>query len=100
LAKTSEAKKKLNLRLNEFQPVEDFEPKTESKHPCRTPNLLRKRLFTLKEAAEYLGRSGWSMRELVWAGKIPVVRQDGGRKIFLDIEDLNNFIDRNKSTYL
>ena len=99
MAKTSEAKK-LGLRLNEFQSVEDFEPKTESKRPCRTPTLLRKRLFTLKEAAEYLGRSQWSMRELVWAGKIPVVRQDGGRKIFLDIEDLDNFIDGNKSTYL
>jgi len=66
----------------------------------KVPSSLCKRLFTLKEAAEYLGRSEWSMRELVWAGKIPVVRQDGGRKIFLDIEDLNNFIDRNKTTYL
>ena len=97
--KTSEAKK-LNPRSNECQPVEESKPKTESKPLCRTPNLLQKRLYSLREAAEYLGRSEWSMRELVWAGKIPVVRQDGKRKIFLDIEDLNNFIDRNKSTYL
>lgn len=59
-----------------------------------------KRLYTLKEAAEYLGRSEWSMRELVWAGRIPVVRNEGGRKIFLDIEDLNGFITQNKSIYL
>lgn len=59
-----------------------------------------KRLFTLKEAARYLGRSEWGMRELLWAGKIPVVRQDGARKIFLDIQDLDDFINRNKSTYL
>jgi excisionase family DNA binding protein len=63
-------------------------------------NPKKKRLYTLKEAAEYFGRSEWSMRELIWAGEIPVVRQEGGRKIFLDIEDLNNFIDRNKTTYL
>ena len=61
---------------------------------------LRKRLFTLKEAAEYLGRSEWSMRELIWAGSIVVVRVEGGRKIFLDIEDLNEFINNNKSIYL
>jgi excisionase family DNA binding protein len=61
---------------------------------------VSKRLYTLKEAAEYLGRSEWGMRELIWAGKLPVVRTDGGRKIFLDIEDLNGFITQNKSIYL
>lgn len=63
-------------------------------------SFLKKRLFTLKEAADYLGRSEWGVRELIWAGEIPVVRQEGGRKIFLDIEDLNDFINRNKSIYL
>ncbi len=67
-------------------------------HGIHSP--VSKRLYTLKEAAQYLGRSEWSMRELIWAGKIPVVRNEGGRKIFLDIEDLNAFINRNKSTYL
>jgi hypothetical protein len=62
-------------------------------------NPLCKRLYTLKESAEYLGRSEWGMRELIWAGEIPVVKREGGRKIFLDIEDLNNFINRYKSTY-
>jgi len=62
-------------------------------------NYTQKRLYTLKDAAEYLGRSEWGIRELIWAGKIPVVRDEGGRKIFLDIEDLNEFINRNKSTY-
>jgi len=61
---------------------------------------LSKRLYTLKEAAEYLGRSEWGMRELIWAGEIPVVKTEGGRKIFLDVDDLNHFINRNKSTYL
>ena len=67
-------------------------------HGIRNP--VAKRLYTLKEAAEYLGRSEWGTRHLVWGGEIPVVRVGGGRKIFLDIEDLNDFIKQNKSTYL
>jgi len=67
-------------------------------HGISNPTV--KHLYTLKEAAEYLGRSEWSMRELIWAGEIPVVRQEGGRKIFLDIQDLAEFIEKNKSTYL
>jgi len=66
----------------------------------RINNPIRKRLYSLKEAAEYLGRSEWGMRELIWGGKIPVVRGDGNRKIYLDISDLNGFIEKNKMTYL
>ena len=65
-----------------------------------TINPLRKRLYSLQEAAIFLGRTEWGMRELIWAGDIPVVRQDGGRKIYLDVEDLNAYVERNKSTYL
>ena len=56
-----------------------------------------KRLFTLQEAAHYLGRSVWRMRELIWARKIPVVRE--ARKIYLDIQDLEEYVNRNKSLY-
>lgn len=62
-------------------------------------NPLSKRLYTLKEAAEYLGRSEWAMRELAWAGRIPIVKPEGGRKIFFDLLDLMEFIEKNKSTY-
>jgi len=62
-------------------------------------NLTAKRLYTLKEAAQYLGRTDWSMRELIWAGTIPIVRTDSGRKIYLDKVDLDNFIDKNKTEY-
>ncbi len=72
----------------------------ESNKPHGIPSPVRKRLYTLKEAAEYLGRSEWAMRELIWAAKLPVVRPCGGRKIFLDIEDLDGFIAQNKSIYL
>jgi excisionase family DNA binding protein len=60
---------------------------------------MGKRLYTLKEAARYLGRSVWGLRELIWAGKIPVVRGERSRKIFLDIEDLDDFICRHKGIY-
>ena len=59
----------------------------------------RKRLYTLKEGAAYLGRSEWGMRELIWAGAIPVVKQQTARKIFLDINDLDRFVEANKSVY-
>ncbi len=53
-----------------------------------------KRLYSIPEAAAYLGRSVWSMREMVWAGKLPAVRD--GRRIFVDLEDMNRWIERNK----
>jgi hypothetical protein len=62
-------------------------------------NPLSKRLYTLKEAAAYLGRSEWGMRELVWKQALPVVKEEMGRKIFIDILDLENYVNRNKSTY-
>jgi excisionase family DNA binding protein len=60
---------------------------------------MGKRLYTLKEAARYLGRSGWGMRELIWAGKIPAIREEGGRKIFIDVNDLVAYVERNKEVY-
>ena len=60
---------------------------------------MRKRLFTLKESAEYLGRSVWGMRDLVWKQMIPVVKQPMCRKIYLDVTDLDAFIEKNKAVY-
>jgi hypothetical protein len=54
-----------------------------------------KRLYSLAESAEYLGRSLYSMRTLVWNGEVPVVAS--GRKQWCDIQDLDKWIDRNKS---
>ena len=39
------------------------------------------------------------MRELIWAGTIPVVKPRTARKIFLDIKDLDRFVEANKSVY-
>lgn len=56
------------------------------------------RLLTLKQASDYLGAlSVWALRERIWNGDIPVVRFPGGRKMFIDRDDLDALIDRNKA---
>ncbi len=55
---------------------------------------VEKRLFTVLEAAEYLGMTEWGVRGLIYNGKIPSVRN--GRRVFLDIEDMNRWIEENK----
>jgi len=54
------------------------------------------RLLPLKAAAEWLGLTIWGLRERIWAGQIPVVQFPGGRKMFIDTEDLEAFISQNK----
>lgn len=55
----------------------------------------RKRLYSIPEAGEYLGRTPWAIREMIWKGKLPAVRD--GRRILLDIHDLDRFIEVNKT---
>ena len=62
-------------------------------------NPAFKRLYNLKEAASYLGRGLYSMRELVWSGEVPVVKGETARKIYVDIVDLDKYIDQNKGVY-
>ena len=66
----------------------------------QTKERASPRLLTLKDAAEYLGISVWAMRERIWAGDIPVVKFPGGRKMYVDVEDLEEFIKKNKTRYL
>jgi hypothetical protein len=56
------------------------------------------RLLPLKQAAEWLGLTVWALRERIWAGQIPVVQFPGGRKQFIDTQDLEAFISDNKRT--
>lgn len=56
-----------------------------------------KRLFSLKEAAIYLGRSDWSVREMLWSGKLPYIKD--GKKLYIDILDLEEWINRTKQTF-
>ncbi|HUV59422.1 MAG TPA: helix-turn-helix domain-containing protein [Desulfatiglandales bacterium] len=57
-------------------------------------NPLTKRLFDLKEASVYLGRPVFSVRTLIWKGVLPCVKD--GRKLYLDIHDMDAYIEINK----
>jgi len=62
-----------------------------------TPVIRSKRLLTAKEAGAYLGyQSHWPVRELMWSGALPAVRI-GKRRIAFDIQDLDRFIEQNKT---
>lgn len=56
--------------------------------------LTSKRLYTVEEAAEFLGRTKEAVQHLIAAGKIPTVRSD--RRVFLDREDLERWIQSGK----
>ncbi len=55
---------------------------------------VRPRLLTVEQAATYVGRSEDAVRHMIHAGKIPMVRAD--RRFYLDVEDLNRWIESNK----
>ena len=57
-------------------------------------NPLTKRLYDLKEAAIYLGRPVFSVRTLIWGGTLPVIKD--GRKQYLDLHDMDRYIEQNK----
>ena len=52
------------------------------------------RLLDLKNSAHYLSVSYWLVRELVLKGEIAHLR--AGKKILIDIQDLDSWIEKNK----
>ena len=73
-------------------------PRISTEQPCKTKERTtgKQRLFTLPEAADYLGRTLWSMRHLAWNGSLPIVRE--GKRIFVDVDDLDKYIEGNKTS--
>lgn len=55
---------------------------------------VSKRLYSVKEAGRYLGRSPWTIRRLIRDGVLREVRQ--GRRVMLDIVDLEQFVEKYK----
>ena len=51
-------------------------------------------LFSVKEAAVYLGRSEQAVQHLIFQRDLPVVRV--GRRVHLDRRDLDAWIEKNK----
>ena len=67
-------------------------------NPKNSPKeILKKRLLTVQETSIYLGRSVPSIRELIWKGELPFVRV--GRRVHLDVFDLDRWIDQHKIKY-
>jgi excisionase family DNA binding protein len=56
-----------------------------------------KRVYSIPEASVYLGRTIWAIREMIWAGKLPVIKD--GRRRLLDIKDLDDWVEKNKTRF-
>jgi len=56
-------------------------------------------VLTLKDVGTYLVCSEWIVRTMVWQGSVVLtcVRRGDGKKIYIDIRDLDRFIEKNKS---
>jgi excisionase family DNA binding protein len=61
----------------------------------REGGRVRPRLFSVEDAALYLGRSKKAVQHLIAFGKLPTVKAD--RRVFLDRKDLDEWIERSKS---
>lgn len=62
----------------------------------RTQNsaTIKPRLLTVEQAAIYLGRTKEAVQHMIFEGKVPTVRTD--RRVFIDIRDLDAWIEDNK----
>jgi hypothetical protein len=68
----------------------DIQPKQNSRA------LPQRRLLTLKDASLYLGRSVGSIREMLYGRELPCI-QKGNGKVWIDLKDIDNWIDNQKS---
>lgn len=68
----------------------------EVKKAKRISNALSvpQRLFSIEEAAQYLGRPKSSVRGLIWSGRLPYIPE--GRRQYVDVRDLDQYIEKNK----
>ncbi len=61
-----------------------------TEHRTKDPGVQPRRLLTIKETAAFLNTSTGTIRRLVSAGKIPVVRLS--RRLLVDLRDLDILI--------
>jgi len=55
-----------------------------------------KRLFSINEMVAAFGATKWFWRSQIWDGQLPYVQV--ARKMFVDSTDIENFIQRHKTT--
>jgi len=60
-------------------------------------NNIPKRLYNIEEASIYLGRTPNAIRQMIWDGKIPIVRDT--KRILLDVKDMDLWIEQSKEQY-
>lgn len=84
-------------RARTEDPAKYEQRKAKQRERNQNPKGPLKRLYSLEEAAFYLGRTVLSVREIIWAGKIPVVKVD--RRLFLDIKDLERLVETSKERF-
>src|SRR5262245_14266207 len=77
----------------------------QSKDPKSPALAFAPRLLNIVAAGHYLGISPWSVRELIWAGKLPITkipRIDGSgamNRVLIDRIDLDHYIDTLQKEY-
>lgn len=54
------------------------------------------RCVNVTQAAAYIGTTTWQIRKLVWAKELAHIRL--GQRLLFDIQDLNRFIESQKTT--
>jgi hypothetical protein len=54
----------------------------------------KKRLYSIKELTAAIGATDWFWRSQIWDGQLQYVQV--GKKMFVDHEDIENFIQKNK----
>lgn len=59
----------------------------------QTAESAPKRLLSITEAAEELGISAWTLRDLIAAGRLKAVQPPGVRRIYLDRRDIDRAIE-------
>ncbi|MGA2109444.1 MAG: helix-turn-helix domain-containing protein [Syntrophorhabdales bacterium] len=69
----------------------------EYKAKRKNPKGPAKRLYTVPEAACYLGRTVDGLREMLYAGKLPYIKD--GRRVLLDVKDMDEYVERNKTRF-
>lgn len=59
---------------------------------------LPRRMYSVKDAASYLGISEWNLRDLLIARVFPVLRHGERGKIYIDVANLDVYIQKNKTS--
>ncbi len=57
-------------------------------------NVPAKRLYSIKKPVAEIGATEWFWRSQIWDGQLSYVQV--GRKMFIDSQDLDDFIQKNK----